>query len=157
LALDLLRIGTLEEQLDCLSQVGGRLLDPSLTGHVQLGAQRRVQSGVLPARLRRWQVCSPSAAGFVWRDAGRVIKPLIVEGQCTAPSPSASAAHWPSSTDDEAGQLLTGTLMEYALPTAATMPASDIDHIKELAANLAGVRGVGDAARSARLPCSPTP
>jgi hypothetical protein len=46
--LDLVWIGTLEEQLDCLSQVGSRLFDRRpLTGHVQLGAQRRVQVSLL--------------------------------------------------------------------------------------------------------------
>jgi carbon-monoxide dehydrogenase large subunit len=45
---------------------------------------------------------------------------------------------------DEAGQLLTGTLMEYALPTAAVVPRLETDHVEEPAANLAGVRGVGE-------------
>jgi carbon-monoxide dehydrogenase large subunit len=45
---------------------------------------------------------------------------------------------------DEAGQLLTGTLMEYALPTAAVIPRLETDHVEEPAANLAGVRGVGE-------------
>ena len=40
--------------------------------------------------------------------------------------------------------LLTGTLMEYALPTAAAMPPLELDHIEEPADNLAGVRGVGE-------------
>jgi len=47
-ALDFLWIGTLEEQLDCLSQVGSRLFDRRpLTSHVQLGAQRGVQISLL--------------------------------------------------------------------------------------------------------------
>jgi carbon-monoxide dehydrogenase large subunit len=45
---------------------------------------------------------------------------------------------------DQAGQLLTGTLMDYALPTAADMPLFELDHIEEPAENLAGVRGVGE-------------
>jgi aerobic carbon-monoxide dehydrogenase large subunit len=34
--------------------------------------------------------------------------------------------------------------MEYALPTAATIPALEIEHIEEVADNLAGARGVGE-------------
>ena len=34
--------------------------------------------------------------------------------------------------------------MDYALPTAATIPPFELDHIEEPAANLAGVRGVGE-------------
>jgi carbon-monoxide dehydrogenase large subunit len=45
---------------------------------------------------------------------------------------------------DEAGQLLTGTFMEYAIPTAAVIPPLETEHVEEPAANLAGVRGVGE-------------
>ena len=45
---------------------------------------------------------------------------------------------------DEAGQLLTGTFMEYAVPTAAVMPVFKTEQVEERAANLAGVRGVGE-------------
>jgi carbon-monoxide dehydrogenase large subunit len=45
---------------------------------------------------------------------------------------------------DEAGQLVTGTLMDYALPTARMIPALDTAHIEEPAGNLLGVRGVGE-------------
>ena len=47
--LDLFGIGTLEEQLDSLSQVGGRLFDRCpLAGHVQLRAQCGVQVPSFP-------------------------------------------------------------------------------------------------------------
>jgi len=45
---------------------------------------------------------------------------------------------------DDAGQLLTGTLMEYALPTAAALPAFELSHVEVPADNLIGVRGVGE-------------
>ena len=45
---------------------------------------------------------------------------------------------------DEGGQLLTGTLMEYALPTAADVPAFELAHVEVPAENLLGVRGVGE-------------
>jgi len=34
--------------------------------------------------------------------------------------------------------------MEYALPTAATVPPLELGHVEEPADNLAGVRGVGE-------------
>ncbi|HEU4367789.1 MAG TPA: xanthine dehydrogenase family protein molybdopterin-binding subunit [Methylomirabilota bacterium] len=78
-------------------------------------------------------------------DTGRVINPLIVEGQVHgAIAQGIGGALLEQVVYDPAGQLLTGTLMEYALPTAAAVPRLETDHIEEPAANLAGVRGVGE-------------
>ena len=78
-------------------------------------------------------------------DTGRVINPLIVEGQVQgAIAQGIGGALTEHLVYDAAGQLLTGTLMEYALPTAASIPAVDLDHIEEPADNLIGVRGVGE-------------
>jgi aerobic carbon-monoxide dehydrogenase large subunit len=78
-------------------------------------------------------------------DTGRVINPLIVEGQVVgAIAQGIGGALTEHLVSDAAGQLLTGTFMEYALPTAASMPAIDLDHIEVPADNLAGVRGVGE-------------
>jgi len=47
---------------------------------------------------------------------------------------------------DDAGQLLTGTLMEYGLPTAADVPALEVralDHPS--AVNALGIKGVGES------------
>ena len=78
-------------------------------------------------------------------DTGRVINPAIVEGQVQgAIAQGISGALSEHLIYDEGGQLLTGTLMDYALPTAADMPPFELDHIEEPAENLAGVRGVGE-------------
>jgi carbon-monoxide dehydrogenase large subunit len=78
-------------------------------------------------------------------DTGRVINPRIVEGQVQgAIAQGIGGALTEQLVYDEAGQLLTGGFMEYAIPTAATVPPLDIDHIEEPAANLIGVRGVGE-------------
>jgi carbon-monoxide dehydrogenase large subunit len=78
-------------------------------------------------------------------DTGRVINPLVVEGQVQgAIAQGIGGALLEHVVYDEAGQLLTGTLMEYALPTATAIPSLETDHIEEPAANLAGVRGVGE-------------
>jgi carbon-monoxide dehydrogenase large subunit len=74
-----------------------------------------------------------------------VINPAIVEGQVQgAIAQGIGGTLSEHLVYDAAGQLLTGTFMEYALPTAATMPVLDIAHIEEVADNLAGVRGVGE-------------
>jgi carbon-monoxide dehydrogenase large subunit len=78
-------------------------------------------------------------------DTGRMINPLIVEGQVQgAIAQGIGGALLEHLIYDDAGQLLTGTFMEYALPTAAGIPALDLHHIEEPAENLAGVRGVGE-------------
>jgi carbon-monoxide dehydrogenase large subunit len=78
-------------------------------------------------------------------DTGRVINPLIVEGQVQgAIAQGIGGALLEHLVYDEAGQLLTGTLMEYALPTAADVPAFELAHVEVPAENLLGVRGVGE-------------
>jgi carbon-monoxide dehydrogenase large subunit len=78
-------------------------------------------------------------------DTGRIVNPLIVEGQVHgAIAQGIGGALSEHLVYDEAGQLLTGTLMEYAVPTARALPPLELDHIEEPADNLAGVRGVGE-------------
>lgn len=78
-------------------------------------------------------------------DTGRMINPLVVEGQVQgAIAQGIGGALLEHLLYDDAGQLLTGTFMEYALPTAAGIPALELHHIEEPADNLAGVRGVGE-------------
>jgi len=78
-------------------------------------------------------------------DTGRVVNPAIVEGQVQgAIAQGIAGALSEHLIYDQAGQLLTGTLMDYALPTAADLPPFELDHIEEPAENLAGVRGVGE-------------
>jgi carbon-monoxide dehydrogenase large subunit len=78
-------------------------------------------------------------------DTGRIINPLIVEGQVQgAIAQGIGGALLEHLIYDAGGQLLTGTLMEYALPTAAAIPPVTLDHLEVPAENLAGVRGVGE-------------
>ena len=78
-------------------------------------------------------------------DTGRVINPLVVEGQVHgAIAQGIGGALLEHHVYDASGQLLTGTFMEYAIPTAAAVPPLETLHIEEPAANLLGVRGVGE-------------
>jgi aerobic carbon-monoxide dehydrogenase large subunit len=78
-------------------------------------------------------------------DTGRIINPLIVEGQVHgAIAQGIGGALVEHLVYDESGQLLTGTLMDYAVPIASMIPPFETAHIEEPAANLIGVRGVGE-------------
>ncbi len=115
-----------------------RFYDP-IRGTFAAGAQAAIvevelETGTIA--IRRW-VCV--------EDTGRIINPLIVEGQVHgAIAQGIGGALAEHLVYDEAGQLLTGTFMEYAMPTAAVIPSFETEHVEEPAANLAGVRGVGE-------------
>ena len=115
-----------------------RFYDP-IRGTFAAGAQAAIVEvdAVTGALTIRRYVCV--------EDTGRVINPLIVLGQVQgAIAQGIGGALSEHLVYDEAGQLLTGTLMEYALPTARSMPALEIDHLEVPAENLVGVRGVGE-------------
>ena len=105
----------------------------SFTGSVAVG-ESIMRDGA--ATIRRY---------FCVEDTGRVINPLIVDGQVHgAVAQGIGGALFERHVYDATGQLLTGTLMDYALPTAAMIPPLETEHVQEPAANLAGVRGVGE-------------
>ncbi len=55
---------------------------------------------------------------------------------------------------DENGQLLTGSLMDYAVPKATQLPSFESDHtITPSPVNPLGVKGVGEAGTIASTPC----
>jgi carbon-monoxide dehydrogenase large subunit len=67
----------------------------------------------------------------VVEDCGPVINPMIVEGQIHgAVAQGIGEALGERLVYDESGQLVTGTLMEYALPVAAALPAFTIGHLE---------------------------
>ena len=58
-------------------------------------------------------------------DVGRAINPMLVHGQALgAAVQGLGGAFLERLVYDEAGQLVTGTLADYALPTAEAFPAS---------------------------------
>ena len=60
---------------------------------------------------------------------------------------------------DEDGQLVTGTFVDYALPTAAGLPSFELDRTETPSpVNSLGVKGIGEAGTiAARVPRSRTP
>jgi len=80
-------------------------------------------------------------------DAGRAINPTIVEAQLVggAVQGISGALHEQLVHDDE-GQLLTGTLMDYALPTAADVGQVDpVVFESHTPSNPLGAKGIGEA------------
>ena len=79
-------------------------------------------------------------------DCGTMINPLVVEGQIHG-----GIAHGIGNAlieeivYDEAGQLATGTLMDYALPRAADVPPLEVHHVVTPSPlNPLGVKGAGE-------------
>ena len=80
-------------------------------------------------------------------DCGPQINPLIVQGQVHGGIAQGIAqALYERGVYDENGQLVSGTLMDYAVPTAAMLPAFDLDHtVTPSPVNPMGVKGAGEA------------
>jgi carbon-monoxide dehydrogenase large subunit/6-hydroxypseudooxynicotine dehydrogenase subunit gamma len=81
-------------------------------------------------------------------DVGRAINPLIVEGQLAGGLVQGlSGALGEELVYDDAGQLLTATLMDYALVAAGDCPRLELHVLEEWRApsNPLGIKGVGEA------------
>jgi len=67
----------------------------------------------------------------VVEDCGPVINPMIVEGQVHgAVAQGISEALGERLVYDDSGQLLTGSFMDYALPTAGDLPSFTLGHLE---------------------------
>jgi aerobic carbon-monoxide dehydrogenase large subunit len=80
-------------------------------------------------------------------DCGRVINPMLVDGQVHGGIvQSIGQAMYEEVVYDEQGQLLTGTLMDYAVPRASHVPTFELDRTETPSpVNPLGVKGVGEA------------
>ena len=83
----------------------------------------------------------------VVHDCGRVINPLILDGQIRGGvAQGLGGAFYEKLVYDENGQLLTQTFMDYLLPTAAEVPEVEIGHLETpTPLNPLGVKGAGEA------------
>jgi CO/xanthine dehydrogenase Mo-binding subunit len=83
----------------------------------------------------------------VVHDCGRVINPMIVEGQVHGGvAQGIGNAFYEKLSYDESGQLLSGSFMDYLIPTALDVPVIDVGH-KETPSplNPMGIKGAGEA------------
>jgi aerobic carbon-monoxide dehydrogenase large subunit len=87
-------------------------------------------------------------------DVGTPINPLIVEGQVHGGLAQGIAqALYEEAVFDEAGNLTTGTLVDYTLPSAADLPSFTTDRtVTPSTTNPLGVKGVGEAGTIASTP-----
>src|SRR5580700_100781 len=86
-------------------------------------------------------------------DIGKVINPLIVEGQVHGGLAQGIAqALYEEAVYDDDGNLITTTLADYLVPSAADLPSYVTDRTESRAANRLGVKGVGEAGTIASTP-----
>jgi carbon-monoxide dehydrogenase large subunit len=96
------------------------------------------------------EICSYTAVD----DTGVIISPKLVEGQIHGGVVQGiGQAFYERTVYDESGQLLTGSLMDYALPKAGCITNFICDHIEvPTKSNLLGAKGVGESGCSGSLP-----
>jgi carbon-monoxide dehydrogenase large subunit len=82
----------------------------------------------------------------VVEDAGRLINPMIVEGQIHGGVAQGIAnALYEKVIYDDRGNVLTGSLADYPVPTTTEIPSIEIHHLETLTeASVTGAKGVGE-------------
>jgi carbon-monoxide dehydrogenase large subunit len=87
-------------------------------------------------------------------DVGRVINPMIVDGQVHGGiAQGVAQALWEAGVYDENGQLQTASLMDYAIPKADFFPAFELDRTETPTdVNELGVKGAGETGTIASTP-----
>lgn len=87
-------------------------------------------------------------------DCGRVINPMIVDGQIHGGiAQGVGQALFEAAAYDDQGQLLTGTMMDYALPKASDFPAFELGMTETpTTVNPLGVKGIGETGTIASTP-----
>ncbi|MBI4637093.1 MAG: xanthine dehydrogenase family protein molybdopterin-binding subunit [Candidatus Rokubacteria bacterium] len=87
-------------------------------------------------------------------DSGFLVNPLLAQGQVHGGlAQGIGQALWEGAAFDETGQLLTSTLMDYALPKSDDLPSFENDHTRTLSPRTAlGVKGIGESATIGSTP-----
>jgi len=87
-------------------------------------------------------------------DCGKVINPMLVDGQLHGGIAQGIAqALYEEAVYDENGQLLTGTMMDYAIPKASDLPSYELARTETPSPhNPLGVKGIGEAGTIASSP-----
>jgi carbon-monoxide dehydrogenase large subunit len=87
-------------------------------------------------------------------DCGNVINPMIVDGQVHGGvAQGVAQALWEEVVYDDQGQLVTGSLMDYAVPFSSDLPNFETGAtITPSPVNPLGVKGVGEAGTIAATP-----
>ena len=81
----------------------------------------------------------------VAEDCGRIINPMIVDGQVHGGvAQGIGAALFEELIYDEDGQLLSASLVDYLIPSAPEVPMMDVVHVESESAVEGGFRGMGE-------------
>ena len=81
----------------------------------------------------------------VAEDCGRIINPMIVDGQVHGGvAQGIGAALYEEVIYDEDGQLVSASLADYVIPSAVAIPHMDVVHIESCSAVAGGFRGMGE-------------
>ena len=98
-------------------------------------------------KMRKYTCCD---------DIGTIINPLIVAGQVHGGLVQGIAqALWEEAVHDEAGTLVSGSFVDYLLPTSADTISFDVVHTDDpsiCTTNTLGTKGVGEAGTIASTP-----
>jgi carbon-monoxide dehydrogenase large subunit len=83
----------------------------------------------------------------VIHDCGRVINPMILDGQVRGGvAQGLGNAYYEQLIFDDYGQLLTGSFMDYLIPTSQEVPRVDVGHLETPSPlNPLGIKGAGEA------------
>jgi aerobic carbon-monoxide dehydrogenase large subunit len=87
-------------------------------------------------------------------DVGNVINPMIVDGQVHGGiAQGVAQALWEEAVYDGDGNLVTGSLLNYLVPSAAELPSFELDRtVTPSPTNPLGVKGVGETGTIASTP-----
>jgi len=81
----------------------------------------------------------------VAEDCGQLVNPLIVEGQVHGGvAQGIGAALYEEVTYDDQGQLLTGSFVDYVVPSASEVPPMRVLHMNTVSPAIGGFRGMGE-------------
>jgi carbon-monoxide dehydrogenase large subunit len=84
-------------------------------------------------------------AYVVAEDCGRIINPMIVDGQVHGGvAQGIGAALLEELVYDENGQLVSASLADYIIPSAVEIPAMEVIHVESCSAVAGGFRGMGE-------------
>jgi carbon-monoxide dehydrogenase large subunit len=91
---------------------------------------------------------------LVIEDCGRMINPMIVEGQISGGvAQGFGQALFEHHQYDESGQILTTSLMDYLIPSAMDVPAVEFGHIETpCPVSVGGIKGMGEGGAVAPPP-----
>jgi carbon-monoxide dehydrogenase large subunit len=87
-------------------------------------------------------------------DSGFLVNPLLAGGQVHGGlAQGIGQALWEETVYDGGGQLLSSTLMDYALPKADALPSFENDHTRTPSPRtILGVKGIGESATIGSTP-----